>query len=71
MTRGKKHPYLGMIINFEQPGMVMIENPRYMVDILKKYGEATTVTTPADENLFNMRESPLLSTSMQKDSTHL
>ena len=61
VMRGKKHPYLGMIANFNRPGVVIIGNPGFMTDIMKEYGEVTTSITPADENLFNIRESPPLS----------
>ena len=27
VTRGDKHPYLGMITNFQQPGVVVMGNP--------------------------------------------
>ena len=49
------HPYLGMIMNFQSPG---VANPGYMSDLVKVYGESTPMSTPADENLFNIRESP-------------
>lgn len=49
VTRGKIHPYLGMIMNLQHPGIVMIGNPGYMSDLVKEYGESTPMTTPADE----------------------
>ena len=61
VTRGKIHPYLGMIMNFQHPGVVTIANPGYMSDLVKEYGESAPMSTPADENLFNVRESPQLS----------
>ena len=33
-----------------------------MVDLMKEYGETRLSTTPAGDNLFNVRESPALST---------
>ena len=50
-----------MIMNFQRPGVVTVANPGYMSDLVKEYGESTPMSTPADENLFNVRESPLLS----------
>ena len=52
-----------MIMNFQRPGVVTVANPGYMSDLVKEYGESTPMSTPADENLFNVRESPLLSVS--------
>ena len=63
---GEKHPYLGMIANFQQTGVVTIGNPGFVMDILKEYGETRLSTTPAGENLFNVRESPPLSTPEAK-----
>ena len=60
VTRGKIHPYLGMIMNFQRPGVVTVANPGYMSDLVKEYGESTPMSTPADENLFNVKELPLL-----------
>ena len=40
--------------------MVITGNPGFMIDIMKELGEVTTSTTPAYENLFNGRDSPLL-----------
>ena len=49
-----------MIANSQQPGVVVIGNPGFMIDLMKEYGETKLSTTPADENLFNVRESSLL-----------
>ena len=48
-----------MIANFQQPGLVVIGNPGFIIDLMKEYGETKLSTTRADENLFNVRESPL------------
>ena len=37
VTRGKIHPYLGMIMNFQRPGVVTVANPGYMSDLIKEY----------------------------------
>ena len=66
VTRGEKHPYLGMIANFQQTGVVTIGNPGFMMDLMKEYGETRLSTKPAGENLFNVRESPPLSTPEAK-----
>ena len=36
VTRGERHPYLGMIENFQQPGVVVIGNPGFMSDLMKR-----------------------------------
>ena len=66
VTRGKIHPYLGMIMNFQRPGVVTVANPGYISDLVKEYGESTPMSTPTDENLFHVRESALLSVSDAK-----
>ena len=53
-------------MNFQRPGVVTVANPGCMSDLVKEYGESTPMSTPADENLFNVRESPLLSVSGAK-----
>ena len=55
-----------MIMNFQRPGVVTVANPGYMSDLVKEYGESTPMSTPTDENLFHVRESPLLSVSDAK-----
>ena len=61
VTRGERHSNLGMIVNFKQSGVVVIGNPGFMLNLMKEHGEATFSTTPAGENLFDVRESPPLS----------
>ena len=53
-------------MNFLWPGVVTVANPGYMSDLIKEYGESKPMSTPADENLFNVRGSPLLSVSEAK-----
>ena len=52
-----------MIMNF-QHGVVTIAG--YMSDLVKEYDESAPMSTPADENLFNVRESSQLSVSDAK-----
>ena len=52
-------------MNF-QHGVVTIANPGYMSDLVKEYDESAPMSTPADENLFNVRESSQLSVSDAK-----
>ena len=62
IDRGNKHPYLDMIANFQEPGVVTIGYSGFMIDLMKEYGGTRLSTTPAGENLFNVRESPPIST---------
>ena len=55
-----------MIANFQRPGAVIIGNLGFMIDLMREYGEAKISTTPADENLFNVRASPQLSILNEK-----
>ena len=66
VTRGLRHHYLGMVTDFSVPGEVTISTPGYMADLLRDYEVNAIATTPADENLFSLRESPPLSTAESK-----
>ena len=61
VTRGERRRYLGMIADFQQPGVVVIRIPGFMLDLMKEYGVETFSTTPAGEILFDVKESPPLS----------
>ena len=57
-SRGKRHDYLGMMLNYQEPGRVKVD----MVDYTKKmveefpqeYLQGAKVMTPAGENLFKV-----------------
>ena len=66
LTRGKKHCYLGMILDFATPGQVSITTPGFIGDIIAEYGTTSHATTPADDDLFVLRPSPLLSAAAAK-----
>ena len=58
-TRGKKHDYLGMTLDYSVPGKVKIDMCRYVQDMLDdfpvKFKDRDTATTPAGEDLFNQK----------------
>ena len=60
VTRGTKHSYLGMVMDFSTPGQVTISTPGFVEELIKDYDSTKTAITPADENLFTLRPSPLL-----------
>ena len=66
VTRGRRHSYLGMVIDFSVPGEVTIGTPGYMSDLLRDYEVTATANTPADENLFILRQSPPLNVAEAK-----
>ncbi len=57
-TRGKIHEYLGMTLDYTKDGEVQIKMQSYIEDIVKTFPENTgkKVSSPASENLFQIRE---------------
>jgi hypothetical protein len=58
VTRGKIHDYLGMTLNYSDPGVVEIDMTDYVDKVLEEapsYMDGTA-TTPADKNLFEVRD---------------
>ena len=57
--RGKIHGYLGMTLDFSEPGEVKIAMIPYIEDILKdltkKYDTMKTSATPSSDHLFKTR----------------
>ena len=55
--RGKKHDYLGMILDYTEKGKVKIDMIKYVADMIDDFPETLnkmdTVRTPAVESLFN------------------
>ena len=56
-SRGKRHDYLGMWIDYSIPGEVIIFMEEYLTGVLENLPEEITETpeTPATSNLFNVR----------------
>jgi hypothetical protein len=59
INSGKIHDYLGMTLDYSVPGSVKIDMTDYVKKVLEEApGYMTgTATTPADKNLFEVRES--------------
>ena len=58
MTRGKKHVYLGMLLDYSIPGKVKVDMTEYVADMIQEFPEELNgkVTTPANDNLFKVSE---------------
>ena len=67
VTRGVKHSYLGMTLDFSKEHEVQITMEKYIDEMLKLYEVEGTVSTPATLHLFDVRESPLLSDAMREE----
>ena len=57
-SRGKRHDYLGMWLDYSVPGEVRISMEEYLRGVLDDFLEEITETpeTPAKSNLFTVRE---------------
>jgi hypothetical protein len=57
VTRGSKHRYLGMDLDFSKPGLLGITMIKYIDDIFEDFPELITKTsrTPHTDNLFKVR----------------
>ena len=57
-SRGKRHDYLGMWIDYSILGEVRISMEEYLRGVLDDFPEDTTETpkTPSASNLFNVRD---------------
>jgi hypothetical protein len=58
ISRGKVHDYLGMTLDYSAPGKVKIDMTAYVDKVLEEapsYMDGTA-TTPADKNLFEVRD---------------
>ena len=72
-TRGKRHEYLGMHLDFKQPGKVQIDmrdyvNKRVLAGLPDKY--KGTATTPASLHLFELRDGDPLLGDKEADEFH-
>lgn len=61
-TRGTKHVYLGMLLDYSVPGEVKVDMTDYVRDMIADFPEDLkgSVSTPATENLFKVTTSKLL-----------
>jgi hypothetical protein len=72
VTRGKKHDYLGMVINYEVDGKVQIEMFDYIQDMMDEIPEdmAGEASTPAANHLFTINQKPILLSEENADLFH-
>ena len=67
VTRGKRHEFLGLLLDFSQDGVVIIKAPRLIGEILKDFEVSGTSRVPAGVGLFEIDEdSPLLSEAQRR-----
>eukprot|EP00804_Cyclotella_cryptica_P027764 CCRYP_009202-RA/>CCRYP_009202-RA protein AED:0.72 eAED:0.12 QI:0/-1/0/1/-1/1/1/0/1137 len=72
VRRGKIHEYLGMTLDFSQPGKFIIGMENYIDDVLKELPDdmAGTATTPAAEHLFRTRDNATKLNEKEKELFH-
>jgi hypothetical protein len=60
-SRGKVHDYLGMILDFSQPGQLTVDMVEYVKTIISEMPEDMkgTARTPAAAHLFQVRDEPV------------
>ena len=63
---GKVISFLGMQINLDEPGALSISMPKLIDDLLKEWNITDGSEFPAQLNLFEERESPLLNEEFKK-----
>jgi hypothetical protein len=59
--RGLIHSYLGMTFDYTVAGVVKVTMEKYVQDIIDGYQVTGKAATPASVNLFDLRDSPVLS----------
>ena len=71
VSRGKRHDYLAMILDYTEPGKVKIDMRYYMKKMLTEFPVKLKTTetsmTPANENLFRIDKSKTLEESRAQD----
>jgi len=60
VSKGEKHFYLGVAIDMSTAGKVKLSMISYVREVMKLYDVKGKARTPATENLYKMRDSPLL-----------
>ena len=67
VTRGKRHEFLGLVLDFSKDGVVAITAPRLIGEILEDFGISGTSRVPASVDLFEIDiDSPLLSEAQRR-----
>jgi hypothetical protein len=72
VTRGKKHVFLGMDIEFHEDGTTTIKMKDYIKEAIADFGESIVrqAATPAKKNLFDIDEHSESLTSPERDTFH-
>ena len=57
VSRGKRHDYLGMVLDYSTPGEVQVSMSKYLEGVLSDFPEeiSGSATTPAADHLFQVR----------------
>ena len=69
-TDGDVLPFVGMLFDFTQPGVVRVDMPKYIEDAISGLESATPAETPAALDLFAVDESAELLATPAKDDFH-
>ena len=64
---GMTHNYLGMIFDFTVKGKVRVSQPKYINDLINMWNIDSELSTPANQYLFDMRDSVLLDDNDKSD----
>ncbi len=73
VTRGKKHKYLGMLLDYSKPGSVKFDMGDYVKKIIEEFPEniVSAARTPAGEHLFKVNnQTPKLSEKKAEESVY-
>jgi hypothetical protein len=70
VSTGPIQPYLGMIFDYSKPGVVCVTMPAYVDDLLRLAGVSGTISSPAADHLFHVREKAVLLGQDQKSQFH-
>eukprot|EP01030_Chromulinospumella_sphaerica_P034339 gene34339-biopygen9391 len=60
IKRGEVHSYLGMKLDFSEPGVCSVSMPAYVDTFLREYKITRRYSSPSSLDLFSNHESPLL-----------
>ncbi len=70
-TRGKIHDYLGMTFDYSEPGTLTMDMVDYVEKMLEEFSVSfdakDTAPTPADDDLFEEGDSPLLEKAQREE----
>ena len=69
-TNGNELPFVGMLFDLTQPGVVRVDMPKYIEDAISGLESATPAETPAALDLFAVDESAESLATPAKDDFH-